>query len=402
MPSFKFAARMGRFEMSPSAATSQRARELRALGHDIIALSSGEPDFATPDHVIDAAYAAAKAGQTKYTTTSGTDELKKAAIAKFQQENGLEFGHDEMIVSAGAKQILFNVFMATLEAGDEVVVPAPYWISYVQIPQLAGARPVIVPCGADAGFKLDPEGLERAITPNTRWLMLNTPSNPTGAVYSRDELAALADVLRRHPHVGVVTDDIYEHVLFDGRKFATIAQVAPDLRDRTLTVNGASKAYAMTGWRIGYAGGPAELIREMIKVQSQSTSGPCSVSQAAAVAALTGPQDFVMERSQAFEHRRDLVLSMIRQAPGLTCDTPEGAFYLFPSCTSLLGRKTPGGQVLESSTDFVRHLMDEHGVATVQGEAYGAPGHFRISIAAAESDLVRACERIQEACAALT
>jgi aspartate aminotransferase len=398
---FKFAARMGRFEMSPSAATSQRARELRAQGHDIIALSSGEPDFATPDHIIEAAYEAAKAGQTKYTTTSGTDALKHAAMDKFRRDNGLEFELSEMIVSAGAKQILFNVFMATLEAGDEVIVPSPYWISYVQIPQLAGARPVIVPCTTEAGFKLSPEDLDRAITANTRWLMLNTPSNPTGAVYSRDELAALAEVLRRHPHVGIVTDDIYEHILFDGRTFATIAQVAPDLKDRTLTVNGASKSYSMTGWRIGYAGGPPELIREMIKVQSQSTSGPCSVSQAAVVAALTGPQDFVSERASAFEHRRDLVLSMIRQAPGLTCDTPEGAFYLFPSCAELLGRATPGGQRLASSTDFVRYLMDDHGVATVQGEAYGAPGHFRISIAASEEDLVRACERIQEACAAL-
>jgi aspartate aminotransferase len=399
---FKFAQRMGRFEMSPSARTSQRARELRALGHDIIPLSSGEPDFATPEHVVEAAYAAARAGQTKYTTTSGVEALKDAVIEKFRRDNDLDYGRSEIIISAGAKQVLFNVFMATLEAGDEVVVPAPYWISYVQIPQMAGAKPVVVPCTADSGFKLTADGLAEAITGRTRWLVLNSPSNPAGAVYMRAELAALAEVLRAHPHVGVVTDDIYEHIVFDDREFATIAEVAPDLKARTLTVNGASKTYAMTGWRIGYAGGPAELINEMIKVQSQSTSGPCSVSQAAVLAALEGPQDFVPQRAKAFETRRDLVLSMLNQTDGLKCRQPEGAFYVFADCHGLLGRRTPEGETVQSSADFVRYVMDRHGVATVQGEAYGADGHFRISIAASEGDLTEACARIQAACAALS
>jgi aspartate aminotransferase len=398
---FKFAQRMGRFVMSPSAQTSQRARELKAEGHDIIALSSGEPDFPTPEHVVEAAYRAARAGQTKYTTTSGNEALKDAVIEKFRRDNGLSYNRSEIIVSAGAKQVLFNVFMATLEGGDEVIVPSPYWISYVQIPQLAGARPVIVPCSAENGFKLTADGLASAITEHSRWLILNSPSNPAGSVYSAAELAALADVLRAHPHVGIVTDDIYEHIVFDGRKFSTIAEVAPDLKGRTLTVNGASKTYAMTGWRIGYAGGPSELITEMIKVQSQSTSGPCSVSQAAVIAALEGRQDLVAERAKAFETRRDLVLSMLNQTDGLQCRRPEGAFYVFADCNALLGRRTPDGEKVQTSNDFVRFLMDRHGVATVQGEAYGCDGHFRISIAASEDDLTEACARIQAACAAL-
>ncbi|HUS95571.1 MAG TPA: pyridoxal phosphate-dependent aminotransferase, partial [Hyphomicrobiaceae bacterium] len=344
----KIAARMSRFQMSPSAATSQRARELRQSGHDIIALSSGEPDFPTPDHVIDAAYAAAKAGDTKYTTTSGTSELKAAIADKFRRDNGLEYSAEEIIVASGAKQILFNVIMATVEQGVEVIVAAPYWVAYSQMTQMAGGSTIVVPTTEASGFKLQPEDLEKAITPNTGWLMINSPGNPSGAVYTADQLRALADVLRRHPHVGIMSDDIYEHILFDGRKFATIAQVAPDLKDRCVTINGASKAYAMTGWRVGYAGGPAALVKEMGKMQSQATAGACSVSQAAVVAALTGPQDFIPERAKAFEHRRDLVVSMLNQATGLTCARPEGAFYLFPSCAGLIGRRTPGGKVIEN------------------------------------------------------
>ena len=295
----KFAARMRRFQMSPSAATSQRARELRQAGHDIVALSSGEPDFATPDHVIEAAMAAARAGQTKYTTTSGTAELKAAVIEKFRRDNGLEFTPNEIIVSNGAKQALFNAFMATIEAGDEVIVAAPYWVAYAQMTEMAGGRTVAVATTEASGFKLAPDDLERAITPRAVWLVLNSPGNPSGAVYSAAELEALAMVLRRHPHVGVISDDIYEHILFDGNRFATLAQVAPDLKSRTLTINGASKAYAMTGWRIGFSGGPAPLIAEMTKMQSQATAGPSAISQAAALAALTGPQDFVAERVAA-------------------------------------------------------------------------------------------------------
>jgi len=398
----KIAARMGRFQMSPSAATSQRARELSLAGHDIIALSSGEPDFQTPDHIIDAAYAAAKAGQTKYTTTSGTAELKAAVADKFRRDNGLEYTADEIIASSGAKQILFNVLMSTVEAGVEVIVAAPYWVAYAQMTEMAGGTTVSVPTTKESGFKLAPEVLEQAITPRTQWLMINSPSNPSGAVYTHDELAGLAEVLRRHPHVGVISDDIYEHILFDGRTFATIAAVAPDLKDRTVMINGASKAYAMTGWRIGYAGGPAALMKEMGKMQSQATAGPCSVSQAAAVAALAGPQHFIAERAKAFEHRRDLVVSMLNQATGLSCARPEGAFYLFPSCEGLIGRRTPSGKVIENDTDFVRYLMDEHGVATVQGAAYGLSPHFRVSIAASEEELIAACERIQVACSSLT
>lgn len=398
----KFAARMSRFQMSPSAATSQRARELRAAGHDIIALSSGEPDFQTPDHVIEAAAQAARDGHTKYTTTSGTTEIKAAVIEKFKRDNGLSYELDEIIVCNGAKQVLFNAIMATVEAGDEVIVGAPYWVAYAQMTEMAGGKTITVPTTEESGFKLQPDDLERAITPRTVWLMLNSPGNPSGAVYTAGELKALAEVLRRHPHVNVMSDDIYEHILFDGRSFSTLAQVAPDLKGRTLTINGASKAYAMTGWRIGYAGGPRELIREMAKMQSQATAGPSSVGQAAVVAALNGPQDFVGDRSKAFEHRRDLVLSMLSQAPGITCARPEGAFYLFPSCAGLIGKRTASGKVIETDTDFVRYLMDEHGVATVQGEAYGLSPHFRISIAASEEELVEACHRIQKACAALS
>lgn len=401
MSAIQPAARVTRVSASPSAMASQRARELKADGHDVIALSSGEPNFQPPPHVIEAANAAMLAGQTKYTTMSGTAELKAAIAEKFRRDNDLDYSATEIMVSAGAKQVIFNALMATVEPGSEVIIPAPFWIAYEQITQLAGGTPRVVRCGAETGFKLSPDELERHITPATRWLVLNSPSNPSGAVYSANELRGLADVLLKHPHVWVLTDDIYEHIIFDGRQAATIAAVEPKLKDRTVTINGVSKTYAMTGFRIGYCGGPAELMSEMLKMQSQATSGPSSVGQAAAVAALTGPQDVVPARAQEFEERRDLVVAMLNQARGLSCRTPEGAFYLFPDCSGLIGKKTSAGKVIETDRDFVMHMMDDHGVAMVQGEAYGLSPHFRLSIAASLEDLTRGCERIQRAAAEL-
>lgn len=395
------ASRVTRVSASPSALASQRARELKAKGEDVIALSSGEPDFQPPPHVIEAAHAAMIAGQTKYTTMSGTAELKAAIIDKFSRENGLEYDASEVMASTGAKQVIFNALMATVERGCEVIIPAPFWIAYEQIVQLAGGTPRVVACGAETGFKLDAESLARHITPATRWLVINSPSNPSGAVYTRDELRALADVLLAHPQIWVLTDDIYEHIIFDGREAATIAAVEPRLKERTVTINGVSKTYAMTGFRVGFCGGPAAMMGEMLKMQSQATSGPSSVGQAAAVAALTGPQDVLAERAAAFQERRDLVISMLNQATGLTCRSPEGAFYVFPNCAGLIGRTTPGGKRIETDRDFVMHLMDDHGVATVHGEAYGLSPHFRISIAASMEDLKRGCERIQRAAAEL-
>lgn len=395
------AARMSRVSASPSALASQRARELRAEGADVIALSSGEPDFQPPPHVIEAAHAAMLAGQTKYTTMSGTAELKQAIIEKFRRENNLDYSASEVMVSTGAKQVIFNAFMATVDTGTEVIIPAPYWIAYEQIVQLAGGTPRIVSCDADTNFKLDAEALERAIRPATKWLVLNTPSNPSGAVYTVDELAELAAVLLKHPHVWVMTDDIYEHIIFDGRRAATIAAVEPQLKDRTVTINGVSKTYAMTGFRIGYCGGPAPMMAEMLKMQSQSTSGPSSVGQAAALAALTGPQDVLAERAQAFQARRDLVVPLLNQTVGLTCRSPEGAFYVYPNCAGLIGKKTPQGQTIETDRDFVMHVMDQHGVAMVHGEAYGLSPHFRLSIAASLEDLQRGCERIKRAASEL-
>lgn len=402
MSTAKPAARVTRVSASPSALASQRARELKAQGEDVIALSSGEPNFQPPPHVVEAAHAAMIAGQTKYTTMSGTAELKAAVIGKFRRDNGLEYTADEIMVSAGAKQVIFNALMATVEQGCEVVIPAPFWIAYEQIVQLAGGTPRVVTCDAEAGFKLTADQLERHITPATRWLVLNSPSNPSGAVYTVAELRALADVLLKHPHVWVLTDDIYEHIIFDGRTAATIAAVEPRLKDRTLTVNGVSKTYAMTGFRIGYGGGPASLMADMLKMQSQSTSGPSSVGQAAALAALSGPQDVVPARAQEFQERRDLVVSMLNQARGLSCRSPEGAFYVYPECRDIIGKTTPDGKLIKTDRDFVMHLMDEHGVATVHGEAYGHSPHFRLSIAASMEDLRRGCERIQKATAELT
>ncbi len=342
------------------------------------------------------------AGQTKYTTMSGTAELKEAIAAKFKRENGLEYAPGEIMVSTGAKQVIFNALMATVESGDEVIIPTPFWIAYEQVVELANGTAKLVPCSAERGFKLDAEALERQITPATKWLILNSPSNPSGAVYSAQDLRALADVLLRHPHVWVMTDDIYEHIVFDGRTCATIAAVEPALKDRTIVINGVSKTYAMTGFRIGFCGGPAALMGEMLKMQSQATSGPSSVGQAAALAAITGPQEVVVERAQAFQERRDLVVSMLNQARGIECRSPEGAFYVYPSCAALIGKRTPGGKTIENDRDFVMYLMDEHGVATVHGAAYGLSPHFRISFAASLDDLTRACERIQRAAAELS
>ncbi|MDQ2187401.1 pyridoxal phosphate-dependent aminotransferase [Alcaligenaceae bacterium A4P071] len=388
------ASRLNRIKPSPSSMAGQRARALRAEGRDIVGLTAGEPDFDTPAHIREAATRAMTAGQTRYTDVGGTAALREAIREKFARENGLDYNADEVIVSAGAKQIIFNAFMCTLEAGDEVIVPAPYWVSYPDIALLADGVPVIIEGRAEQGFKLQPDALERAITPRTRWLVLNGPNNPSGANYSRDDLVALADVLNRHPHVWILTDDIYEHLLYDGRSFDTIAQVAPELKERTLTINGVSKAYAMTGWRIGYAGAPAALIKAMTKLQSQSTSNPASVSQAAALAALTGPQDFITVNKQRFETRRNLIVDALNQIDGITCARPDGAFYVFPSCDALFGLRTPEGQVIANSDDWVMHLLNAQNLAVLQGSAYGIGAHFRISFAANEEKLLEGCRRI--------
>jgi aspartate aminotransferase len=398
----RIAERLHRIKPSPSSMAGQRARELRATGRDIVGLTSGEPDFSTPDNVVEAAIRAMREGKTKYTDVGGTPELRQAVTEKFRRENGLEYAPTEVIVGAGGKQVIFNALVCTLERGDEVIVPTPYWVSYPDITLLADGTPVYVECTAASGFKLQPADLERAITPRTRWLMLNAPNNPSGAAYSRSEMRALTDVLMRHPHVWVMTDDIYEHILYDGREFVTPAQVEPALKERTLTINGVSKAYAMTGWRIGYGAGPAELIKPMVKLQSQSTSNPSSIAQAAAVEALRGPQGYIAERTAIFQQRRDVVVQQLNAIPGVTCHVPEGAFYVFPSCQQLLGRKTPEGKTLESSNDFVMYLLDSEGLAVLQGEAYGVPGHFRISIATSMDAIEEGCRRLARACAALT
>jgi aspartate aminotransferase len=393
----KLSAAIQRIQPSPTIAVTNKAAELKAQGRDIIGLGAGEPDFDTPDFVKEAAIAAIRAGQTKYTAVDGTPELKRAIQAKFRRDNDLDYGLDQISVNVGGKHSIFNALLATLDPGDEVVIPAPYWVSYPDIVMLAGATPVVVPCGLASGFKLSPEVLEAAITPRTRWLIFNSPSNPTGAAYSRAELKALTEVLLRHPQVLILADDIYEHIVYDGFEFSTVAQVEPALFERTLTVNGASKAYAMTGWRIGFAGGPAWLIKAMAKLQSQSTSNPCSVSMAATVAALNGDQSFLAERNLAFRARRDLVVSMLNQTPGLTCPTPEGAFYVYPDCSGLIGRRTAQGRVLASDEDVAAWLLEAEGVAVVHGAAFGLSPAFRISYATSEAALEEACRRIQRA-----
>ncbi len=396
-----FAPRLNRIKHSPSNAATQKVRELRAQGRDIIGLTIGEPDFPTPDNVKRAVVEAMARDETRYTTVDGTDEMKDAARLKFKRENGLDYGRDQITVANGAKQIVFNAMMATLTPGDEVIIPAPYWVSYLDMALVADGTPVAVACSEDNGFKLTPAQLEAAITPRTKWLVINSPCNPSGAVYSRAELAALAEVLLRHPQVWILTDDIYEHLLFDDREFATIAKVEPRLYERTLTVNGVSKAYSMTGWRIGYAGGSKDLIRNMAKLQSQSTSNPSSISQAAAVEALTGPQEYVHMRALEFQERRDVVVPMLNAAPGLSCRTPEGAFYAYPNCSRVLGRKTPDGKTIANEQDFALYMLD-NGVAGIQGEAYGLSPYVRLSIATDLASLREACQRIQRACAALS
>ena len=392
---------LSRVQPSQTIAVTNKARELKAAGHDIIGLGAGEPDFDTPDSIKQAAVEAIWDGQTKYTAVDGTPELKKAICAKFERENGLSYAPDQITVGTGGKQVLFNALSATLNPGDEVVIPAPYWVSYPDMVLLCGGTPVIAECPSQTGFKLQPESLAAAITDKTKWLILNSPNNPTGAAYGEAEMRALCDVLKEHPHVHVMTDDMYEHLVYGGFRFVTPAQIEPSLYERTLTVNGVSKAYAMTGWRIGYAGGPKALIKAMAKVQSQSTSNPSSISQAAAVAALNGPQDFLAERAEAFRERRDMVVEMLNAAEGISCHSPEGAFYVYPSCGGCIGKTTPGGKTLESDEDFVTYLLEEKGVAVVHGSAFGLSPFFRVSYATSTEALRAACGRIQEACAAL-
>lgn len=394
-------AAVDRIQPSPTAAVTRKAIELKAAGRDIISLGAGEPDFDTPDWVKEAAIAAIRAGQTKYTVVDGTAELKEAVRLKFRRDNGLDYAADEVTVNVGGKHTIFNAMLATLDPGDEVLVPAPYWVSYPDIVQFCGATPVILPCPAEAGFKLSPAALDAAITPRTRWLILNSPSNPTGAAYSAAELRALADVLLAHPHVYVLADDMYEHIVYDGFRFVTLAAAEPRLFERVLTVNGASKAYAMTGWRIGFAGGPKRLIQAMGKIQSQSTTNPCSIAQAAATAALTGPQDFLAERAAAFQERRDLVVSMLNQAEGLSCPRPDGAFYVYPDCAPLIGRKRPDGRRIDSDADLAEWFLESEGVAVVHGAAFGLSPAFRVSYATSTALLEDACRRLQRACAAL-
>jgi len=394
-------AALARVKPSATIAVTDKARQLKAAGRNVIGLGAGEPDFDTPANIKLAAIHAIEAGKTKYTAIDGVPELKDAIIAKFKRENGLTYVQNQITVGTGGKQVLYNALMATLNPGDEVIIPAPYWVSYPEMVALAGGESVPVVCTAEHGFKLQPADLERAITPNTKWLILNSPSNPTGAAYTRAELKALTDVLVRHPHVWIMTDDMYEHLVYDDFVFTTPAQVEPALFDRTLTVNGVSKAYCMTGWRIGYAGGPRQLISAMATIQSQSTSNPSSIGQWAAIEALTGPQDFIAEHNKVFKERRDLVVAMLNQASGITCHRPEGAFYVYPSCAGTIGKVTSAGKKLETDEDFVTELLESEGVAVVQGSAFGLGPAFRISYATKTSDLEEACKRIQRFCGSL-
>ena len=398
---FRESAALARVKPSATLAADAKARELKAQGKDVIGLAAGEPDFDTPDNIKEAAYKAIREGKTKYTNVDGIPELKEAICAKFTRENGLEYKPSQVNVSPGGKPVIWNAMIATLNPGDEVVIPTPYWVSYWDIVLLAGGEPVAAPTTADNGFKLKAADLERAITPKTRWVLLNSPSNPSGAAYTRAELKALADVLLRHPHVWILTDDMYEHLVFGDFEFTTIAQVEPALYERTLTMNGVSKAYAMTGWRIGYAAGPEPLIKSMAKVMSQTTSNPSSISQWAAVEALNGPQDFIKPNAKLFEQRRDLVVSMLNQARGIRCPTPEGAFYVYPSCEGLLGKTAPSGRVIQSDGDFAVELLEAEGVAVVFGAAFGLSPFFRISYATSNALLEDACQRIQRFCASV-
>ena len=392
---------LARVKPSPTIAVTNKARELAEAGRDVIGLGAGEPDFDTPAHIKAAAIAAIEAGRTKYTAVDGIPELKKAICAKFERENGLSYKPSQITVASGGKQVLYNALVATLNPGDEVIIPAPYWVSYPDMVLLAGGTPVFVEGRMEAGYKISAEDLEAAITPQTKWVIFNSPSNPSGAAYTRDELKALTDVLLRHPHVWVMSDDMYEHLVFGGFTFTTPAQVEPGLYDRTLTCNGVSKAYAMTGWRIGYAGGPEALIKAMAKVQSQSTSNPCSISQYAAVAALNGPQDYITESRVAFERRRDLVVAALNTCPGISCPVPEGAFYVYPSIAGLIGKTSAAGTVITDDEAFATALLEETGVAVVFGAAFGLSPAFRISYATSDAALIDACARIKSFCEAL-
>ena len=396
------ASRLSKIKPSPTIAVSNMAAEMKAAGQDVIGLGAGEPDFDTPEHVKDAALAAMKEGKTKYTAVDGIPQLKEAIVNKFARENGITCTPDMVTVGTGGKQVLYNALMATVNPGDEVIIPAPFWVSYPDMALLAEGSPVIVNCPEEDGFKLTADRLAAAITDKSKWLILNSPSNPTGAGYTADELKALADVLRAHPQLLVMVDDMYEHRVYDGFEFATLAQVAPDLQDRVLTVNGVSKAYCMTGWRIGYATGPKDLIKAMAKIQSQSTSNPNSIAQWAAVAALNGPLDFMADNLVHFAARRKLVTSHLNQIDGIRCFIPQGAFYVYPSVEGLMGRTTPSGKILETDSDFVTYLLESKGVATVQGTAFGLAPYFRISYATSTAALEDAMARISAACAELS
>ena len=392
-----FAPRLSKVKPSPTMRISKLAKEMKAAGKNVIGLAAGEPDFDTPDFIKEAAIAAIRRGDTKYTAVDGTAELKQAISGKFKRENGLDYKPSQIIVCAGGKQVLFNAILATVGPGDEVIIPAPYWVSYPDMVNLAEGTPVAALTRAEDGFKLKPEVLEKVITPRTKWLILNSPSNPSGAAYTTDELKSLGEVLLKHPHVWVLSDDIYEHLVYDDFKFSTIAQVLPSLYERTLTMNGVSKAYNMTGWRIGYAGAPESLVKKMAEIQGHSTSNPSSISQAAATAALNGPQDFMATQLVTFKQRRDMVAEMLDKVPGLSCPEPEGAFYVYPSCAGLIGRKTPEGKTLETDDDVVEYFLNAEGVAAVPGSAFGLSPHFRISYATATEDLKEACTRIARA-----
>jgi aspartate aminotransferase len=396
------AKKLDRIKPSPTIAMSAKARELKTQGKDVIELAAGEPDFPTPIHIIKSAEAAMARGDTKYTDPDGTPTLKQAVCDKFKRDNNLDYTTAQVTIGNGGKQVLYNALMATLNPGDEVIIPAPYWVSYPDMVLLAEGSPVIVECSLENNFILQPDDLEKAITDKTKWIILNSPSNPTGAGYGWKEMKKITDVLLRHPHVWVMTDDMYEHLIYDDFEFCTPAEVEPRIFDRTLTVNGMSKAFCMTGWRIGYAAGPIEIIAAIRKIQSQSTSNPSSISQAASVAALNGPMDFLEQNNKIFKQRRDLVCSMLNQAKGITCPTPDGAFYVYPSCAGMIGKKTPAGKVLQTDEQVVSYLLDTEGIAAVHGAAFGLSPHFRISYATSTDVLEDACQRIQRACAALT
>lgn len=392
---------LDRVKPSPTIAVSTKAAELKAAGKDVIGLGAGEPDFDTPDNIKEAAIKAIWNGETKYTAVDGTPAVKDAIIAKFKRENGLTYERNQITVNSGGKHTIYNAFVATLNPGDEVIIPTPYWVSYPDMALLAGGEPVFVEASAATGFKITPADLEAAITLKSKWFILNSPSNPSGAAYTKSELQALGAVLAKYDHVHIFTDDIYEHLVYDDFEFTTFAAACPDLYDRTITMNGVAKAYAMTGWRIGYAGGPVHLIKAMAKVQSQSTSNPCSISQAATVEALNGPQDFIAERAAVFKGRRDLVVAMLNDAEGIDCPTPQGAFYVYPSIAGCIGKTAPSGKVINTDEDFVTYILEGYGVAAVQGEAFGLSPHFRVSYATSTEALTEACKRIQQACKVL-